>query len=219
MASRSSSVYFRRNETSVPEVSSSPSGLGNQSLSTSHGRQSHYASSATCDRPSMSRPPTARPSTASGRKSRATTASSVLGFTDSQSIICAVSEARGVSPSVGLATVNVSIGEVVLSQICDNQSYVKTIHKIQISGPSRVLFMSTTCPPNKPSTLFSLVQELIPEAQAQAVDRSSWSETAGIEYIQNLAFKDDIEPLKVAVNGKFYAVSSFAAVCSDLSST
>ncbi|CAM1511954.1 Fc.00g094670.m01.CDS01 [Cosmosporella sp. VM-42] len=137
--------------------------------------------------------------------------SSILGITDSESVVCAVSEARGVSPSVGVAFVNVSIGEVIISQICDNQSYVKTIHKIQISSPSRILFMSTACPPNRPSTLFSLVQELISEAQLDAVDRSAWSETDGLDYIHNLAFKDDVEPLKVATQGKFYAISSFAA--------
>ncbi|KAM0203013.1 hypothetical protein ACHAPI_001183 [Fusarium lateritium] len=71
--------------------------------------------------------------------------------------------------------------------------------------------MSTACPPNNPSTLFSLVQNLIPEAQIDALDRSAWSETEGLEYIHNLAFKDDIEPLKVATQGKFYAISSFAA--------
>lgn len=99
-----------------------------------------------------------------------------------------------------------------MSQICDNQSYVKTIHKIQMSSPSRILFMSTTCPPNKRSTLYSLVQEHVQEAQVDALDRSAWSEADGLEYIQNLAFKDDIEPLKVATQGKFYAISSFAAV-------
>lgn len=120
------------------------------------------------------------------------------------------------SPSVGVAFVNVSIGEVIISQICDNQSYVKTIHKIQMSSPSRILFMSTACPPNKPSTLFSLAQELISEAQIDALDRSAWSETDGLDCIQNLAFKNDIEPLKVATQGKFYAISSFAAVRCDL---
>jgi DNA mismatch repair protein MSH4 len=75
-------------------------------------------------------------STASGRKSRAT--SSMWG-SDGYQIICAVSEARGVSPSVGLAFVNVTTNEAVLSQICDSQFYVKTVHKIQVYAPSTVL--------------------------------------------------------------------------------
>ncbi|RGP76984.1 DNA mismatch repair msh4 [Fusarium longipes] len=71
--------------------------------------------------------------------------------------------------------------------------------------------MSTVCPPNNPSTLFSLVQNLTADAHIDPLERSAWSEKEGLEYIQNLAVKDDIEPLKVATHGKFYAVSSFAA--------
>ncbi|KAM0350185.1 hypothetical protein ACHAPU_003350 [Fusarium lateritium] len=211
----SSSSYFQR--------SGSQSRLGDSTASnihqsrrpqTSSSQYSGYTPSRTSTR-SVSRPstvrPASRPGTASGRKSRNGTASSILGLSETQSIVCAVSEARGVSPAVGVAFVNVTIGEVIISQICDNQSYVKTIHKLQLSAPSRILFMSTACPPNNPSTLFSLVQNLIPEAQIDALERSAWSETEGLEYIHNLAFKDDIEPLKVATQGKFYAISSFAA--------
>ncbi|KPM34986.1 MutS 4 [Neonectria ditissima] len=212
-ASRSSSVYFQNNDRRLrPDNRSMPSGINRPPTSLSLG--SAYPSGPST-RPSTSRPSTARPrtrqSTPSGRKSRTATASSILGLTESHSIVCAVSEARGVSPAVGVAFVNVSIGEVVLSQICDNQSYVKTIHKIQMSAPSHILFMSTACAPSAPSTLCSLVQELVPEAQVDGLDRSAWSETEGLEYIQSLAFKDDIEPLKVATHGKFYAISSFAA--------
>jgi DNA mismatch repair protein MSH4 len=161
------------------------------------------------------RPSTAlstRSGTASGRKSRATTASSIFGFTDLQNVICAVSEARGVTPSVGVAFINVSIGEVTLSQICDNQSYVKTIHKIQMMSPNRIVCMATTCPPYRPSTLYSLIKEHVSESQIDAFDRSSWSEIDGLDYIQDLALEGDVEPLKVALNGKYYAITALAAV-------
>lgn len=128
-------------------------------------------------------------------------------------MICAVGEARGVCLSVGLALVNISLGEAVLSQICDNQSYVKTVHKIQMAHPSRIIFMSSACPPNKDSVLFSLVDELIPEADIELLDRAAWSESDGLEYIQNLAFESDIDPIKVAIHGKYYCISSLAAVC------
>ncbi|KAF5677578.1 dna mismatch repair msh4 [Fusarium heterosporum] len=214
--SRSSSSYFRSSGGQARLGDSTTFG-NHQSRrpQTSLGQYSGYTPSRTSSRPNTSRlstvGPGSRPGTVSGRKSRNGTASSILGLSETQSIVCAVSEARGVSPAVGVAFVNVSIGEVIISQICDNQSYVKTIHKIQMSGPSRILFMSTACPPNNPSTLFSLVQDLIPEAHIDALERSAWSETEGLQYIQKLAFKDDIEPLKVATHGKFYAISSFAA--------
>lgn len=136
----------------------------------------------------------------------------MLGASDQQTIICAVAESRGISPSIGLALVNITLGEAVLSQICDNQSYVKTIHKLQIAGPSRIVLMSTACPPNKDSVLYTLIDELIPDADIEVLDRSAWSEADGLEYIENLAFKSDIDPMKVAVQGKYYCISSLAAV-------
>lgn len=202
----SSANYFQNTSTPSLPINDRP----RSSLSHS----THHSAAGTTPRPGTSRSPTVLLGTAQERKPRNATVSSILGLSEAQSIICAISEARAVSPSVGLAFVNVSIGEVVISQICDNQSYIKTIHTLQMSAPARILFMSTACPPNKPSSLYSLVTDLVQESQVGAQDRSAWSESDGLEYINNLAFKDDIEPLKVATQGKFYALSSFAAVSS-----
>ncbi|KAJ6445131.1 DNA mismatch repair protein Msh4 [Purpureocillium lavendulum] len=150
-------------------------------------------------------------STTSGRKPRTGRAASILGINEQQKVVCAIAEARGIAPAVGVAFVNVTLGEVVLSQICDNQSYVKTIHKLQMASPSKIVFMSTQCPPLKNTVLFSLVQELVPDANPAAFDRNAWSEKAGFDFIQALASPNDAEPIKVALQGKFYAVCSFAA--------
>lgn len=147
--------------------------------------------------------------TGSGRRSRA---ASSIGASEGHQIICAVSEARGVAPSVGIAFVNVSTGEAVLSQICDNQSYVKTTHKLTVFEPSRILIVSTACPPNQKSSLCATVEEELPGVPIVALDRKYWSETAGLEFIQALAFKEDVEAIKVAIQGNFYATCSFSAV-------
>lgn len=147
--------------------------------------------------------------TGSGRRSGA---ASSIGASEGHQIICAVSEARGVAPSVGIAFVNVSTGEAVLSQICDNQSYVKTTHKLTVFEPSRVLIVSTACPPNHKSTLCATIEEELPGVPIIALDRRYWSETAGLEFIQALAFKEDVEAIKVAIEGNFYATCSFSAV-------
>ncbi|PTD04937.1 MutS protein 4 [Fusarium culmorum] len=195
------SSYFQSNSSRRPDTSAT-SGYRSRRPQTSLSGYSGYSPSVTnVSRPSTARPGS-RPGTSSGRRSRTTAASSIFGPVEAQDIVCALSEARGVSPVVGVAFVNVSIGEVIISQICDNRAYVKSIHQIQLSSPSRIVFI----------TLFSLVQNLTSDAQIDAFERSAWSETEGLEYIQNLAFKDDIEPLKVATQGKFYAISSFAAV-------
>ena len=136
----------------------------------------------------------------------------MVSAVDGQSIICAVDQAKSVSPVVGIALVNMTMGEVVLCQICDNQSYVKTIHKLQLAAPSRILFKSNACPPHRDNLLLSLAQELMPGTRLDALDRPAWSDRDGLEKINDVAFPADTEPIKVAVEGKQQVLNSFAAV-------
>ena len=152
-------------------------------------------------------PGTARPST--GRRSRA---GSTIGGAETQQIICAISDARGVSPTVGMAFVNTSTAEAVLSQICDNQFYARTLNKLQIFEPSVILIVSTSGPPNTKSKMYQIVEDNIIGATIVTVDRKYWSETAGLEYIQQLAFTEDVEATKVAIGGNYFATCCFSAV-------
>ncbi|KAJ3573218.1 hypothetical protein NPX13_g4780 [Xylaria arbuscula] len=149
-------------------------------------------------------------STASGRRS--------LWGSDSHVVICAITEARGVSPSVGLSFVNITTNEAVLSQICDTQFYVRTIHKLQMYEPSTILMVNTALPPNPKSNLLSIIQAELPGTAVEPLDRKYWSEHAGLEFIQSLAFRDDLEAIKVAIGGNFYATCSFAAPSSQVES-
>ncbi|KAI1190974.1 muts domain V [Nemania serpens] len=144
----------------------------------------------------------------SGRKSRAN--SSIWG-SDSHLVVCAITEARGVSPSVGLSFVNITTNEAVLSQICDTQFYVRTIHKIQMYEPSTILMVNTALSSNPKSNLLSIIEAEFPGTVIEPLDRKYWSEYDGLEFIQSLAFRDDLEAIKVAIGGNFYATCSFAA--------
>jgi DNA mismatch repair protein MSH4 len=162
---------------------------------------------------SGSRPPHARRSSttrsSTGRRSRA---SSTIGGGESQKIICAISEGRGISPTVGMAFVNISTGEAVLSQICDNQFYARTLNKLQVFEPTEILVVSTMGPPNPKSKMFQIVEENILDARITTMHRKYWSETTGLEYIQQLAFVEDVEAIKVAIGGNYFATCCFAAV-------
>ncbi|KAJ5473826.1 hypothetical protein N7475_003392 [Penicillium sp. IBT 31633x] len=139
--------------------------------------------------------PTARPTT---------TATSVAA----QDIICAVSESRGVSSTVGLAFVNLVTAEAVLCQICDSQTYVKTIIKIGVFEPSEILFMNTA----KESKLRYIIQENLPDPIFTFVDRRRWSEKTGHEYVDRLAFPEESDSLKLTLGGNYFAACCFAAV-------
>lgn len=157
------------------------------------------------------RPETSLSSTGRPRTGRPRTAASTLTSRDQQ-VICAISESRGISPVVGLAFVNLTTTEAVLCQISDNQTFTRTIHKLVVYEPSELLFMTTAAQPK--SKLFSIIETNIPQLRTTVIDRKYWSETTGLEYIQQLAFKQDVEAIKVSVGGNFYATCCIAAVCS-----
>ncbi len=193
--------------TSRPSTSYSSASPSYQNGFTTSTSQAFLGSRPSTSRPASTRPSTARPNT--GRKSRA---GSTIGGGESQQIICAISEARGVSPTVGLAFVNISTGEAVLSQICDNQFYARTINKLHVFEPTEILIVSTNGPPNPKSKMYMVIEENISESKILTVDRKYWSESAGLEYIQQLAFAEDVEAIKIAIGGNYFATCCFSAV-------
>lgn len=168
------------------------------------------STSASTTYPSTSIAPTAHRSRALSRTGRPRTAASSTGGIDQQQIICAISESRGISPTVGLAFINLSTTEAVLCQICDSQTYVRTVQKLGVFAPTELLFMSTAANPK--SKLYSIIEENMPDLVLSVIDRKYWAETTGHEYIQQLAFKEDAEAIKVSIDGNYFAACCFAAV-------
>jgi DNA mismatch repair protein MSH4 len=166
---------------------------------------SYNDNTTTTSRPRTGRRSAARPSTARPRTGASTVA------LQNQELVCAVTESRGISPTVGLAFINLDTGEAALSQISDSQTYVRTIHKITVYAPSWIIIPSTAA--NPPSKLFSIIEEHIEhiEANLVCVDRRYYAETTGLESIHQLAFAEDVEAVKISIGGNFYAVCCFAA--------
>lgn len=164
----------------------------------------------TYDETTASRPFTGRQS--HGRSRGRRLATTITSNIEDQDIICAISESRGISPTIGLAFVNLSTSEAVLCQLCDSQTYVRTCHKLKVFNPSEILYMTTAAD----TKLLSILQENLEVDRygiaMQSIDRRYWSETSGHEYVQQLAFPDDLESLKVSMGGSYFAICCFAAV-------
>ncbi|KAL8900796.1 MAG: hypothetical protein Q9207_005517 [Kuettlingeria erythrocarpa] len=180
----------------------SRAGLSRYGYST--GSVSYPEETTTTPRPETSLSSNGRP-----RTGRPRTVASTLTSKDQQ-VICAISESRGISPVVGLAFVNLSTTEAVLCQISDNQTFTRTIHKLVVYEPTELLMMTTAAQPK--SKLFSIIEHNLQGLKITVIDRKYWSETTGLEYIQRLAFKQDVEAIKVSVGGNFYATCCIAAV-------
>ncbi|KAL9022556.1 MAG: hypothetical protein Q9185_000266 [Variospora sp. 1 TL-2023] len=175
-----------------------------QQVTDSTTSTSYLEDTTTTPRPGTSLSNNGRP-----RTGRARTVASTMSGKDQQ-VICAISESRGISPVVGLAFVNLGTTEAVLCQISDNQTFTRTVHKLVVYRPTEILFMTTAAQPK--SKLFSIVEHNLHDYRLTVIDRKYWSETAGLEYIQRLAFKQDVEAIKVSVGGNFYATCCIAAV-------
>ncbi|KAK1987304.1 muts domain V [Colletotrichum cereale] len=134
-----------------------------------------------------------------------------LPHSEKHTIVCALNEGRGITPAVGIAFFNVDTGEAILSQISDSRFFVRTLHKLQIMEPSHLLIVSSCCPPNPKSRLYSHIEEHMPDSKIIPFDRKHWSEIQGLDYIQTLAFREDAEAVKVAIGGSFFATCSFSA--------
>jgi DNA mismatch repair protein MSH4 len=202
-----SGLVFSRAGIRSSHAAASRQSINMISTSTSNPFYTTADYATTISRPRTGRRNTGRPSTARPR-----TGVSTLGA-ENQEIICAISESRGVSPVLGLSFVNLDTGEAVLSQINDSQTYVRTIHKLTVFNPTTILIVSSASDPK--SKLFSIIEDSLEDldSEIRLLDRRYWAETVGLDYIQQLAFAEDVEALKTAVSGNYYAVCCFAAVC------
>lgn len=144
-------------------------------------------------------------------RSRPRTVATTTGVGENE-IICAVSESRGISPTIGLSFVNLSTSEAVLCQFTDTQTYARTCHKIKVFSPSEIIYMKTATD----SKLLSIIRENLQvdkfDTGMTEIDRRYWSDSTGHEYVQQLAFTDDLESLKVTIGGNYFAACCFAAV-------
>ncbi|KIX93861.1 uncharacterized protein Z520_10486 [Fonsecaea multimorphosa CBS 102226] len=170
--------------------------------------QSSSAASSNLPATRLTTATTSRPQT--GSRSRPRTAATSTSYSDNE-IICAISESRGVSPTVGLSFVNVSTSEAVLCQFTDTQTYARTCHKIKVFAPSEIIFIKTA----EDSKLISIVAENLEVEKVgiamTGIERKYWSETSGHDYVHQLAFPDDLESLKLSVAGNYFATCCFSA--------
>ncbi|ESK84664.1 hypothetical protein Moror_13284 [Moniliophthora roreri MCA 2997] len=164
-----------------------------------------------CPWTAQSRPTTARPQTAASTRYEA-------------SYIIALLEGRGIAREVGMAAMDMETGRIVLVQLADCQTYVKTLHQMHLHRPSMVLvpdtFLSASDRGYKKryenstkSMLVELIQEEFPGVPVEAVPRKYWNEQSGLEFIQQLCVDDEERAGTIlAVSTKYYVLSTASAL-------
>jgi len=149
--------------------------------------------------------PISRPTTSIRSRSR-------MSIAPSSDVSAAVCLGRGVNPTIGLAFMELTSGRVMLSQVNDNQTFVKTVTKLHTRAPAKILLQAGECPPSDTGSLYELVQEVFDTSRIIPIDRRYWSEKSGTDSMRCLTYEDDYIALQVAIHGKYYAICAFAAV-------
>ncbi|KAJ7222335.1 muts domain V-domain-containing protein [Mycena pura] len=149
------------------------------------------------------RPGTARPTTAASTR-------------QDRSYIIAVLEGRGVGREVGLAALDKDTGRVMLVQLSDCQTYVKTLHQMHLHSPALILvpdtFLSVTDASPR-CVLVEYIYEEFPGTPVDPISRKYWNEAGGLEFISQLCVENDERAgTLIAVANKYYALSAACAL-------
>ncbi|RIB07458.1 muts domain V-domain-containing protein [Gigaspora rosea] len=112
------------------------------------------------------------------RRPRTSASSRVAGRGESHSFIVSIIEGRGVASEVGMCFIDLKTSECILSQIADSQTYVKTLHKLNIYNPAEILLSATAVEPSK-SKLCKILEDNMPTATIVPIGRKYFNDAAG----------------------------------------
>ncbi|XP_075038033.1 mutS protein homolog 4 isoform X2 [Mixophyes fleayi] len=140
------------------------------------------------------------------------TTSSAISAQSAASVIVAVAEGRGLARGeIGMASLDLKNPDVVLSQFADSTIYVKVITKLQILTPLEILMSNTACESGKTTELFRLIAENFKDVSFTTVQRKYFSETKGLEYIEQLC-APEFSTVLMEVKTKYYCLAALAAL-------
>nr|XP_015205697.1 PREDICTED: mutS protein homolog 4 isoform X2 [Lepisosteus oculatus] len=128
------------------------------------------------------------------------------------SVIVAVVEGRGLARGeIGMASIDLTCPELVLSQFSDTGTYAKILTKLHILTPLEILMPDTASEKGKGTKLFRLVTENLQNISITAVQRKYFNEGKGLEYIQQLS-APEFSTVLMEVQAKYYCLAAAAAL-------
>ncbi|KAJ7791565.1 hypothetical protein B0H14DRAFT_3500261 [Mycena olivaceomarginata] len=151
-----------------------------------------------------------RPSTAQTRPGTARPWTTAASARQESSYAIALLKGRGVACEVEITALDRETGRVMLVQLADYQTYVKTLHQMHLHPPAMVLVPDTflsTSDPSSPSMLVEYIYEEFPRVPVEPIGRKYWDETA-------LCVEDDKRTgtLRLAVANKYHAPPAVCAL-------
>ncbi|KAF8941708.1 MutS protein msh4 [Haplosporangium gracile] len=133
------------------------------------------------------------------------------GGKDGQNFVAAVVEGRGAGAEVGMCFCDLKTSEVILCQIADSQTYVRTLQKLNLYEPAEILVPTTAMDPVN-SKLINIIKETMPNSTITPVARRSFNDTTGLECIKKYIVKEGSASLLLGIPTKYFCLAATAAV-------
>ncbi|KAJ7591554.1 muts domain V-domain-containing protein [Mycena floridula] len=175
------------------------------------GPSTALASRPTTRPAATSRPTTVRPWTAQSARPTTARPQTAASVRNEGSYVIALVEGRGIGREVGMAAIDKDTGRVMLVQLADCQTYVKTLHQMHLHTPSLVIIPDTFLggqsnrfhAATPASLLVEFIQEEFPGVPLETI----------VEFVQQLCVEDDERTgTLLAVSNKYYALSACSAL-------
>ncbi|SPQ18466.1 81145c05-24a5-493d-828d-d3f0b052c801 [Thermothielavioides terrestris] len=129
-------------------------------------------------------------------------------------VLCAISESRA-SNMLGMAIINVTLGQVDLIRIVNNDRYQRmsnTLQRTSIVPPQTFLVLKNVVQKHSKSFLAQRLKEDFPDADVVALDREYWNESEGLRMIDRFAWRKHVKALRRDLEHNFYVSCAFSAV-------
>ncbi|POG68044.1 putative DNA mismatch repair protein MutS [Rhizophagus irregularis DAOM 181602=DAOM 197198] len=127
-------------------------------------------------------------------------------------------EGRGVATEVGMCFIDLRTSECILSQIADSQTYVKTLHKLNLYNPVEIILSVTAIEPSK-SKLCKILEDNMPMASIIPIGRKYFNDAIGLNYIKQYSLEEDSASLILGITSKFYCLAATGAILKYIEST
>ncbi|KAF9910598.1 MutS protein msh4 [Linnemannia zychae] len=130
---------------------------------------------------------------------------------EGQNFVAAVVEGRGTGAEVGMCFCDLKTSEVILCQIADSQTYVRTLQKLNLYEPVEILVPTTAVEPVN-SKLVNIIKETMPGSTITPTARRSFNDSTGLEYIKKYIIKEGSASLLLGIPTKYFCLAATAAV-------
>ncbi|RGB41068.1 muts protein 4, partial [Rhizophagus diaphanus] len=129
----------------------------------------------------------------------------------------------GVATEVGMCFIDLRTSECILSQIADSQTYVKTLHKLNLYNPAEIILSVTAIEPSK-SKLCKILEDNMPMASIIPIGRKYFNDAIGMCYDFYIlgnwySLEEDSASLILGITSKFYCLAATGAILKYIEST